>query len=107
MIKKFSLFQWAVLSCGHVYCMNCIPELFKKKEVQCAVCREKTLISEVSFVNQSPLAEENDADPTSVVPPVSGSHSTKVEAVVKRIFYLRAVDPSVKVLIFSTVWPLV
>lgn len=103
-LNCFCLFpQWVVLSCGHCYCMDCFPELMKKAQVPCAICREVTNISELSFVNLG--SEEKDVDSSSnvAVPSVLGSYSTKVEAVVKRLFYLKAADPLVKVLIFSTV----
>lgn len=97
--------KWSVLSCGHCYCMDCVSELFKKNLVHCAVCRETTNFNEVSFVNFDPDGGGcgNDAEGSNIViPSVEGSHSTKVEAIIRRIFYLKATDPFVKVLIFST-----
>lgn len=85
--------------------MDCFPQLFRKKQVQCAICRETTEVSDVSFVNLGCEDEgvSDSAEPSIMVPSVQGSYSTKVEAIVKRIFYLRSTDPLVKVLIFSTV----
>ncbi|KAK3927321.1 E3 ubiquitin-protein ligase SHPRH [Frankliniella fusca] len=94
--------KWAVLSCGHCYCMDCITELFKKKQVLCAICRETTNFDEVSFVNPSSDDQIENEEMGDLIPSVQGSHSTKVEAIIKKLFYLKAADPSVKVLIFST-----
>ncbi|XP_034237613.1 E3 ubiquitin-protein ligase SHPRH isoform X2 [Thrips palmi] len=94
--------KWVVLSCGHCYCMDCFPELMKKTQVPCAICREVTNISELSFVNLGSEEECVGSSSNLEIPPVLGSYSTKVEGVVKRLFYLKAADPLVKVLIFST-----
>lgn len=75
----------------------------KKTQIPCAICREVTNISELSFVNLGSEEVDQDSSSKLAVPAVLGSFSTKVEAVVKRLFYLRAADPLVKVLIFSTV----
>lgn len=92
--------------------MDCIPQLLNKtvnqrakKQIQCAICREMTAQSEISFVNLN-REEETDDDSSALdieIPSIKGSLSTKIEAVVRRILYLRAHDPCVKILIFSNV----
>lgn len=94
--------KWAVLSCGHCYCMDCVSELFKKKQVLCAICRENTKFDEVSFVNPSSDDKIESTETENSLPSVEGSHSTKVEAIIKKLFLLKAADPYVKVLVFST-----
>ena len=55
----------------------------------------------ISYVNLSCKVYESQKDGTAIT--VRGSHSTKVEAVVHRLLALRAEEPDVKALVFSTV----
>jgi len=83
--------------------MDCMSELVSKNgsntatSMQCAVCRERTPFSDISCVNLNSTNSVEDEVP------VRGSHSTKVEAVVRQVLKLRMEEPSVKILIFTTV----
>ena len=73
----------------------------RKFSVKCPICRDTTPEDGISYVNLSSKVYESRDDGTSIT--VRGSHSTKVEAVVHRLLALRAADPEVKALVFSTV----
>ncbi|XP_075718971.1 E3 ubiquitin-protein ligase SHPRH [Rhinoderma darwinii] len=95
--------QWAVLTCGHCFCNECIAIIIdqysvgtRKSAIKCAICRQTTAHKEISYVFTSETAdEEKDI-------PVKGSHSTKVEAVVRTLIKIQSLDPGSKSLVFST-----
>lgn len=71
------------------------------KNLKCGMCREIVPLSDISYVDARPEAEDsNDWNHIKV----KGSHSTKIEAVVKQLLIIRAEDPTAKCLIFSTVF---
>ena len=51
--------QWAVLQCGHCYCVDCVRHLADNyanrvsnaKSISCPVCRSSTFQAEISYVN--------------------------------------------------------
>ncbi|XP_071455234.1 E3 ubiquitin-protein ligase SHPRH isoform X2 [Hetaerina americana] len=116
--------KWSVLHCGHCYCTECIKVVITQYcsrggTIKCAVCREATHQSEVSYVDTSggppgEMCEEdkgdkcdNDEEEDSKktvrkLYEVKGSHSTKVEAVVRTLLSLVDQDPEVKALVFSS-----
>ncbi|XP_063299658.1 E3 ubiquitin-protein ligase SHPRH isoform X1 [Pelobates fuscus] len=95
--------QWAVLTCGHCFCNECIAIIIdqysvgtRRSAIKCAICRQTTSHKEISYVFTSETAnEEKDI-------PVKGSHSTKVEAVVRTLMKIHHRDPGAKALVFST-----
>ncbi|XP_072265386.1 E3 ubiquitin-protein ligase SHPRH isoform X2 [Pyxicephalus adspersus] len=95
--------QWAVLTCGHCFCNECVAIMVeqysvgaRKSAIKCAICRQTTSHKEISYVFTSEAAnEEQDV-------PVKGSHSTKVEAVVRTLLKIQSMDPGAKSLVFST-----
>merc|ERR1712241_331655 len=93
--------SWAVLQCGHCYCVDCIQILIKEysqgRGTKCAACRYKTSHAEISYVSTE-QQEEDDFH----LEEVRGSHSTKVEAVVKSLIKIRSEDSEAKSLVFST-----
>ena len=95
--------QWSVLQCGHCYCVDCIrvliDEYSRAKSTKCAVCRSVTAHAEISYVSTK-VEDEEQFD----MEAVKGSHSTKVEAVIKCLLRIRAEDEEAKSLVFST-WP--
>ncbi|XP_069091339.1 E3 ubiquitin-protein ligase SHPRH [Pleurodeles waltl] len=95
--------QWAVLTCGHCFCNECIAIMIdqysvgtRKSAIKCAICRQTTSHKEISYVftSETSSAEEDI--------PVKGSHSTKVEAVVRTLKKIQICDPGAKALVFST-----
>jgi len=95
--------QWSVLQCGHCYCVECIQILVSEyssgRSVRCAVCRSMTAHAEISYVST-----KNEQEDEFDMEDVKGSHSTKVEAILKCLLKIRSEDEEAKSLVFST-WP--
>lgn len=95
--------QWSVLQCGHCYCVECIRILIDEystgKRTKCAVCRSTTSHAEISYVST-----KNEHEEEYDIEDIKGSHSTKVEAVIKCLVKIRSDDEDAKSLVFST-WP--
>ncbi|EDO45527.1 predicted protein [Nematostella vectensis] len=98
--------EWSVFSCGHCYCCDCVWVLLRQAgigprnrdvHVKCPLCRVPTLAREISYVTTSSGNRHGNHRI-----PVKGSHSTKVEAVVRALLGIRAEDNSAKCLVFST-----
>ncbi|XP_054830788.1 E3 ubiquitin-protein ligase SHPRH isoform X4 [Eublepharis macularius] len=95
--------QWAVLTCGHCFCNECIAIIIeqysvgsRRSSIKCAICRQTTSHKEISYVFTAESANQEDDMP------VKGSHSTKVEAVVRTLKKIQYKDPGAKSLVFST-----
>ncbi|XP_004673973.1 PREDICTED: E3 ubiquitin-protein ligase SHPRH [Condylura cristata] len=95
--------QWAVLTCGHCFCNECISIIIEqysvgshRSSIKCAICRQTTSHKEISYVFTSEKASQEEDIP------VKGSHSTKVEAVVRTLMRIQRKDPGAKALVFST-----
>ncbi|XP_077206753.1 E3 ubiquitin-protein ligase SHPRH isoform X2 [Paroedura picta] len=95
--------QWAVLTCGHCFCNECIAIIIeqysvgtRRSSIKCAICRQTTSHKEISYVFTAESANQEDDMP------VKGSHSTKVEAVVRTLKKIQFKDPGAKSLVFST-----
>ncbi|XP_067398466.1 E3 ubiquitin-protein ligase SHPRH isoform X2 [Emydura macquarii macquarii] len=95
--------QWAVLTCGHCFCNECIAIIIeqysvgtRRRSIKCAICRQTTSHKEISYVFTAETANQDDDIP------VKGSHSTKVEAVVRTLKKIQFKDPGAKSLVFST-----
>nr|XP_055027595.1 E3 ubiquitin-protein ligase SHPRH isoform X2 [Misgurnus anguillicaudatus] len=95
--------EWAVLTCGHCFCNECIAIIVeqysvgnRRRAIKCAICRQTTSHSEISYVFTTQSADEGQDIP------VKGSHSTKVEAVVRVLKKIQMTDPGAKSLVFST-----
>ncbi|XP_048453037.1 E3 ubiquitin-protein ligase SHPRH [Rhincodon typus] len=95
--------QWAVLTCGHCFCNDCIAIIIeqysigaRRSAIKCAICRQTTAHKEVSYVFTTEAASKEDEFP------VKGSHSTKVEAVLRTLKKIQQKEPEAKALVFST-----
>uniref|UniRef100_A0A8D3AT54 SNF2 histone linker PHD RING helicase n=1 Tax=Scophthalmus maximus TaxID=52904 RepID=A0A8D3AT54_SCOMX len=95
--------EWAVLTCGHCFCNECISIIVeqystgsRRRAIKCAICRQNTSHTEISYVFTT-QSSGHDQDI-----PVKGSHSTKVEAVVRTLKKIQLTDPGAKCLVFST-----
>lgn len=136
--------QWAVLTCGHCFCNECIAIIVeqysvgsRRRAIKCAICRQTTSHTEISYVFTAQSSSQDQDIPVKVgqrdtcpfillfwtylldllsevvnftlfhiVPPPGvsqGSHSTKVEAVVRTLKKIQVTDPGAKCLVFSTV----
>ncbi|EHB10030.1 E3 ubiquitin-protein ligase SHPRH [Heterocephalus glaber] len=98
-----NLEKWAVLTCGHCFCNECIAIIIEqysvgshRSSIKCAICRQTTSHKEISYVFTSERASQEEDIP------VQGSHSTKVEAVVRTLMRIQRTDPGAKALVFST-----
>uniref|UniRef100_A0A1A8HC53 SNF2 histone linker PHD RING helicase, E3 ubiquitin protein ligase n=1 Tax=Nothobranchius korthausae TaxID=1143690 RepID=A0A1A8HC53_9TELE len=95
--------EWAVLTCGHCFCNECIAIIVeqysvgsRRRAIKCAICRQTTSHTEISYVFTTHSSSHNQEIP------VKGSHSTKVEAVVRTLKGIQMTDPGAKCLVFST-----
>ncbi|XP_057715689.1 E3 ubiquitin-protein ligase SHPRH isoform X2 [Corythoichthys intestinalis] len=95
--------EWAVLTCGHCFCNQCIAIILeqysvgsRRRAINCAICRQTTSHAEISYVFTTQVSSQDQDIP------VKGSHSTKVEAVVRTLKKIQMCDPGAKCLVFST-----
>ncbi|XP_053701712.1 E3 ubiquitin-protein ligase SHPRH [Synchiropus splendidus] len=95
--------EWAVLTCGHCFCNECIAIIVeqysvgsRRRAIKCAICRQTTSHAEISYVFTTHSSSQDQDIP------VKGSHSTKVEAVVRTLKKIHLTDPGAKCLVFST-----
>ncbi|XP_020842214.1 E3 ubiquitin-protein ligase SHPRH isoform X1 [Phascolarctos cinereus] len=95
--------QWAVLTCGHCFCNECVAIIIeqysvgtRRSSIKCAICRQTTSHKEISYVFTAETANQEEDIP------VKGSHSTKVEAVVRTLKRIQFKNPGAKSLVFST-----
>uniref|UniRef100_A0A674NYF6 SNF2 histone linker PHD RING helicase n=1 Tax=Takifugu rubripes TaxID=31033 RepID=A0A674NYF6_TAKRU len=95
--------EWAVLTCGHCFCNECIAIIVeqysvgsRRRAIKCAICRQTTSHAEISYVFTAQSSNQDQEIP------VKGSHSTKVEAVVRTLKKIQVTDPGAKCLVFST-----
>ncbi|XP_054470083.1 E3 ubiquitin-protein ligase SHPRH [Anoplopoma fimbria] len=95
--------EWAVLTCGHCFCNECIAIIVeqysvgsRRRAIKCAICRQTTSHAEISYVFTTQSSSQDQDIP------VKGSHSTKVEAVVRTLKKIQLTDPGAKCLVFST-----
>merc|ERR1712130_688365 len=99
-VKKLGS-QWSGLQCGHCYCVECIrfmiDEYSTRTSTKCAVCRSITSHAEISYVST-----KNEHEEEYDIEDIKGSHSTKVEAVMKCLVKIQSDDEDAKSLVFST-----
>ncbi|XP_026007203.1 E3 ubiquitin-protein ligase SHPRH [Astatotilapia calliptera] len=95
--------EWAVLTCGHCFCNECIAIIVeqysvgsRRRAIKCAICRQTTSHTEISYVFTTQSSSQDQDIP------VKGSHSTKVEAVVRTLKKIQVTNPGAKCLVFST-----
>lgn len=96
--------EWCVLYCGHCYCLDCIRILCEQysfggrnRLVKCAVCRDKTYHSDISYVSTLKSEEDREGEMK-----VQGSHSTKIVGLIKCLKKIKRDDSGAKVLLFSS-----
>ncbi|XP_014677049.1 PREDICTED: E3 ubiquitin-protein ligase SHPRH-like [Priapulus caudatus] len=100
--------EWSVLPCAHCYCEGCMRVLVEqhsfggqRRSTRCPVCREPAEHSHISHVGvgRSHPSRYGGGE----VIPIKGSHSTKVEAIVRCLMNIQREDASAKSLVFSAV----
>lgn len=67
------LLQWAVLTCGHCFCNECISIIIEqysvgshRSSIKCAICRQTTSHKEISYVFTSEKASQEEDIPVKV-----------------------------------------
>ncbi|XP_010554570.1 PREDICTED: E3 ubiquitin-protein ligase SHPRH [Tarenaya hassleriana] len=107
--------QKMVFQCGHTTCCKCFFAMTEsrsghdtqQKWVMCPICRQHTDVGNIAYADDrrnngfnSSTDEDYKEDEASFV--VQGSYGTKVEAVTRRILWIKSTDPEAKVLVFSS-----
>ncbi|KAK7275887.1 hypothetical protein RIF29_17013 [Crotalaria pallida] len=110
--------QKMVFQCGHVVCCKCLFAMTEKRLqdsnshnwVMCPTCRQPTDFGNIAYA----VDEQNESSNSSMLHTidsrgkyeasitVKGSYGTKIEAVTRRILWVKATDHKAKVLVFSS-----
>lgn len=109
-----------VFPCGHLLCCNCMVSLVEmpsplsaisqRKRIMCPTCRHCTDFGNIAYVDDGhgeksygeTINKFQDGDRSELSISVRGSFGTKMEAVARRILWIKSVDPKAKVLVFSS-----
>ncbi|KAL0298265.1 UNVERIFIED_CONTAM: E3 ubiquitin-protein ligase SHPRH [Sesamum radiatum] len=105
--------QKMVFQCGHVTCCKCLfamtertlipPGKFHNSDrIICPTCRRPTDFGNIALADdrQNESCCTYDRSEASII--VQGSYSTKIEAVTRRILWIKSTDPKAKILVFSS-----
>ena len=91
--------KWAVLQCGHCFCVTCIGFYLSRMAIasdrKCPVCRQSTKTKDITYVSTKVSKPEEQIK-------IEGSLSTKIEGVVRAVLKIKTTDPEAKILVFST-----
>ncbi|XP_074286458.1 uncharacterized protein LOC141611745 [Silene latifolia] len=105
--------QRMVFQCGHVTCCKCLFAISERNVghsknqqdnwVICPTCRQRSDYESIAFADDSPnisqiVRDENLEASVSV----RGSYGTKIEAITRRILWIKSTDQKAKVLVFSS-----
>ncbi|XP_057980815.1 uncharacterized protein LOC131166357 isoform X2 [Malania oleifera] len=112
--------QKMVFQCGHVICCKCLFAMterrlvhhggFQDKWLMCATCRQHTKFENIAYAddrenklcNSNVLHASQSHEKSEALVTVQGSYSTKIEAVTRRILWIKSMDPKAKILVFSS-----
>ncbi|RZC55977.1 hypothetical protein C5167_014829 [Papaver somniferum] len=104
-----------VFQCGHVTCCRCLVAMSERsksrnKWIMCPTCRKHTDLGNIALADDSQskacnsglssVSQGHEMVEASIS--VQGSYGTKIEAVTKRILWIKSTDPKAKVLVFSS-----
>ncbi|XP_057541140.1 uncharacterized protein LOC130818900 isoform X2 [Amaranthus tricolor] len=105
--------QKMVFPCGHITCCKCLFAITERnaipnskvqdKWVICPTCRQHSEFESIAFADDArnkSLVEKNENSEASVS--VQGSYGTKIEAITRRILWIKSCDPKAKILVFSS-----
>ncbi|XP_043697597.1 E3 ubiquitin-protein ligase SHPRH-like [Telopea speciosissima] len=78
--------------------------------VMCPICRQRTDIRNIAFADDRQIKSYNSCNPITfqghekpeALINVKGSYGTKIEAVTRRILWIKSIDPKAKVIVFSS-----
>ncbi|KAJ4978047.1 hypothetical protein NE237_008827 [Protea cynaroides] len=112
--------QKMVFQCGHVTCCKCFVAMTEQRLihhgktqeewVMCPTCRQRTDFGNIAFADDrqnkaynscNPITFQGHEKPEAFIN-VQGSYGTKIEAVTRRILWIKSTDPKAKVLVFSS-----
>lgn len=72
-VLSLSLLQWAVLTCGHCFCNECIAIIVeqysvgsRRRAIKCAICRQTTSHAEISYVFTTQSSSQDQDIPVKV-----------------------------------------
>lgn len=103
-----------VFQCGHVTCCKCLFAMIDQRRIQCRgfestwvhcpTCRIRTDFGNIAYVDDGRQISsfQNSENSLEDSINVQGSYSTKLEAVTKRILWIKSTTPKAKVLVFSS-----
>ncbi|CAH8371515.1 unnamed protein product [Eruca vesicaria subsp. sativa] len=104
--------QKMVFQCGHGTCCKCFFSMTERgsvhetlrKWVMCPICRQHTDVRNIAYADdrQNGYSSGQDHKENEVSLAVQGSYGTKIEAVTRRILWIKSSDPQAKVLVFSS-----
>ncbi|CAK7340000.1 unnamed protein product [Dovyalis caffra] len=111
--------QKMVFPCGHITCCKCFFAMteqrmhdnrFQRKWVMCPTCRQHTDFGNIAYAvdrqekpySSAMLDAIQGCEKIEASLAVQGSYGTKVEAVTRRILWIKSSDPEAKVLVFSS-----
>ncbi|CAK8537765.1 unnamed protein product [Lathyrus sativus] len=110
--------QRMVFQCGHVTCCKCLFAMTEKRLqhskthnwVMCPTCRQHTDFGNIAYAvdaqkespNSSMLHTTDSCEKNEAFITVKGSYGTKIEAVTRRILWIKATNHKSKVLVFSS-----
>ncbi|XP_055534746.1 E3 ubiquitin-protein ligase SHPRH [Wyeomyia smithii] len=91
--------KYAVLQCGHHFCIVCAPQIMRMarnqgNQISCVVCRHKQRVSDVYYVTRSQFSSSEQIN-------VRGNYSNKILKIVETVLELKHKEPDVKIIIFS------
>ncbi|KAF9598116.1 hypothetical protein IFM89_025352 [Coptis chinensis] len=112
--------QRIVFQCGHVTCCKCLIAMSKHQLsppgntddewVMCPTCRQRTDFRNIAYADtrrncarksRIPTTFQGHEKPEASID-VQGSYGTKIEEVTRRILWIKCIDPTAKVLVFSS-----
>ncbi|CAN8317715.1 unnamed protein product [Cochlearia groenlandica] len=105
--------QKMVFQCGHNTCCNCFFAMTERgsvhhetlrKWVMCPICRQHTDVRNIAYADdkRNGFSSDQDHKENEASLAVQGSYGTKIEAVTRRILWIKSSDPQAKVLVFSS-----
>ncbi|CAA7028820.1 unnamed protein product [Microthlaspi erraticum] len=104
--------QKMVFQCGHNTCCRCFFAMTERglihenlqKWVMCPICRQPTDVRNVAYADdrQNGSSSDQDHKENEASLTVQGSYGTKIEAITRRILWIKSSDQQAKVLVFSS-----
>ncbi|KAK7301052.1 hypothetical protein RJT34_11908 [Clitoria ternatea] len=110
--------QKMVFQCGHLTCCKCLFAMTEERLqnsklhnwVMCPTCRQHTDFGNIAYAvdaqsdsaNPSMLHTIESSEKCEATISVKGSYGTKIEAVTRRILWVKATDNNAKILVFSS-----